>query len=156
HRALTSLRAQIVFEKTPHLAVALTDQRNDADVRGAVARHTAQQRTFPDTAAAEDPDPLSFAAREHSVDRPVAGRQQFRDMFALHGTGRGSIQVVKLCGRDLPAPVHRTSETVEYPAQELRANLHAGLLAARHHAVAGLQAVDLLERHREHISVAKP
>ncbi len=53
HRTLLAFGAQFMFEKAAHFAVALADQRNYGNVGGILPRHGAEQRAFPDAAAAE-------------------------------------------------------------------------------------------------------
>ena len=88
HGPLPALSAQVVFEKRAHLAVALADQRDHADVRRIVARHGAEQRALADAAAAENPDALAFAARQQAVDGADAGDQRLGDMRAVERVRR--------------------------------------------------------------------
>ena len=88
HRALHAFRAQLMFEKSAHLAVALADQRDDGDVRRIVPRHGAQQRALADAAAAENADALALAAGQQAVDGADAGDQRLGDVLALERAGR--------------------------------------------------------------------
>ena len=94
HAALQALRAQFLLEKIAHLAVALADQRDHADVGRIVPRHRAQQRALAHARAAEDPDALPFAEGQQTVDRADAGHQRLRDVLALQRSRRRGVKIV--------------------------------------------------------------
>ena len=83
HRAAAAFRPQFVIEKRAHLAIALADQGDHADVGVIVPRHRAEKRALADAAASEDSDALPFAARQQTVDGADAGDQRFDDVLAL-------------------------------------------------------------------------
>ncbi len=92
HRAAAPFRSQFVFKERPHFAIAFAHQRDHADVGVVVPRHHAQQRAFADAAASENPDALSFAARQQSIDGANARHQRLGDVFAVQRLGRRGIQ----------------------------------------------------------------
>ncbi len=49
----------------------------------------------------------------------------------------------------------RPPESVQHAAQQSRTHAQQGIIAARNHAIAGLQAIRLFQRHRQHAIVAK-
>ena len=87
HRTAAAFRAQFIFEKRPHFAIAFAHQRDHADVGVVVPRHRAQQSAFADAAASEDAHALSFAARQQAIDGANAGDQRLYDMFAIQRLG---------------------------------------------------------------------
>ena len=104
--------AQVALDKLVDFAAALADQRHDVHVGRRVARHHAQRDALADARAGEDSDPLSFAAGQHAVDRPNAGRQRRVDARPLHGRQRRAIQRHAMLaapaagGRRWPGPRH--------------------------------------------------
>src|SRR5205809_6973993 len=68
NRLAHAIGSQFVIEKRTHFAVALTDERDYADVGRTMPRHGAQQRALAHATTAEDSDSLTPAAREKSVD----------------------------------------------------------------------------------------
>ena len=84
---------------------------------------------------------------------PVAMR--FDDVLAIERAAGRLIQTIG-CGRpDAGAAVDGASETIEDAADQIGTDGHLGVLPARDDAVVQLNAVDLFERHGEHVAVAK-
>ena len=76
-----------MFEKGTHFAVALADERDDADIGLAVAAHGAEQCALPYPAAAENPDALPFAAGQQAVDGANTGDQRLTMCSRSSGPG---------------------------------------------------------------------
>ncbi len=105
HGFLQPVGAQLVLDEIPHLAIALADQRDHADIGGALPRHRAQQRAFAHARATEDSDSLPFAASQQAVDGANAGGQRFDDRFALERPRRRRVKIVS-ARRQGSAPDH--------------------------------------------------
>src|ERR1700733_8726135 len=81
-RTCQALAAENALDEFLHLASALTDQPNDDDIGGGIARHHAKQHAFAYTAAGEQPDSLAAADRQKAVDGANADVERLRDRLA--------------------------------------------------------------------------
>jgi hypothetical protein len=76
-------------------------------------------------------------------------------VFPLQRIARRTVQAPSLGSVDRRTAVNGLPEAVDYAPQQRRSDAHAGLLRARLHQIARAQAVDFLERHRQHPAIPK-
>src|SRR5579863_4008859 len=144
-----------MIQEVPDFAVSLAHQGDHRNVRGVVFAHCAEKSTLADTAPAEYADPLSFAARQNTVDRSDARGQAFGDMFSFQRIGRPPIKGIAFVLRYPRARVHRLAESIENTPQKRRRHRHARVFAPRDDGIIHLQPVNLFKRHRYDSPVAE-
>jgi hypothetical protein len=107
----------------------------------------AQQRALADAAAAEQADPLALPARQETVDRTDPRDQALRYMFSRQWIRGRRIQRIRFFGFDRRTSVHRLPESVQHSSEQARSDGQTGVLHARDHAAAQLQAFRFFHGH---------
>src|ERR1019366_2356424 len=153
--AFAALGPELVFDECADFAVAFADHGDDRDVGRVVARHGAEQGALADAAAAENADALAFAAGQQGIDGADAGDQHLGNVLAVEGIGGGAVEAIGFARFYGWTVVHRFAEAIDDTAEQSRTHVDAGILAARRQGIAQLQAVNLLQRHGQHVAVAE-
>ena len=145
-----SFRAKVSLQKLSDLPAAFTDERNDADICIRVFGKHTQENALSDTAAGEDPDPLSFPTREQRVDCPDAGSKGFLNAASGHGIGWGAGSRAFLTAPDRSLLIDRFSQAVDDSPEELVTDANGeGFIHGRYAASWG-DALHFSEGHHQH------
>ena len=84
HRPLSSLLAQRVLHKLPHLSPSLAYQPDDSQICRCIPGHHSNQRALSHTRPAEDTHALSASYRQHSIQHAKSRLQWLSDHLTLH------------------------------------------------------------------------
>jgi hypothetical protein len=121
-----------------------------------MAGHGSQQRTLPDTAAAENPHALAGADGEQSVDRADAGSDRIHDVFSVERASGRLIETIGRGGPNREPAVEWLAETIEDTADEVRSDGDLGVSMPGDDAVMQLDSIDFFERHGQHMVIPEP
>ena len=114
-------RAEIVLDELAHLTTALADEGDDGGIRVGAPRDHGQQRRLADSGAGEQSHALSASDGRERVDGADAQRQRGGDAVPAHRRGRLVVEA-HARGIQRPTAVDRPSESVEHPAEQVRAH----------------------------------
>ena len=120
-----------------------------------VARHHAEQCTFPDTGSREQADALAATDRQQAVDAAHADGERLLNAFASQRIRRHLLHAVVFLTLKRTLAIDRLPEPVNDAPEQLRSNRNLQGSACRYHVMTWTDRAQFAERHQQDIVVAK-
>ena len=118
HRAREAFLAKVVLQEFLHLAAALADEADHADVGIDIARQHRQQDRLADPGAGEDAEPLAAAAGQEGIERADAEIKRETDALArMRRRRRVAERHRRATLRQRPLAIDRLAHGIEDPAE---------------------------------------
>jgi len=150
------LGPQVLLDELADLASPLADQADDVHVGFREAGNHTHEDALPHPGAGEDAHLLPLAAGQKAVEGADAQVHGLRDPAPLQGVDRLGVQRVVVLELHGPLAVDGVAEPVDDPAQEFSPHGDRRLAAEGDDLAARADALKVVQRHQQDLSLPEP